>query len=148
MIALRLAAPGSVQEAAQVGAQTAWKTCNTTNLLPATQNCTTSNGAAANLNAAVTTAIQSTSLGTRATLASGYPAEGYYCVNSSGALESVRSLSSEPANCSAAGNANTSPSDYVQIAVTAAYSPIFPGFSVVGFWGVSSISSTGWMRLE
>ena len=73
----------------KVGAQTAWKTCNTTNLLPATQNCTTSNGAAANLNAAVTTAIQSTSLGTLATLASGYPAEGYYCVNSSGALESV-----------------------------------------------------------
>jgi Flp pilus assembly protein TadG len=137
-----------VEEAAQVGAQTAWKTCNTTNLLPATQNCTTANGAAANLNAAVTTAIQSTALGTRATLASGYPAEGYYCVNSSGALESVGSLSSKPTDCSAAGNANASPGDYVQIAVTAAYSPIFPGLSVVGLWGASSISATSWMRLE
>ena len=137
-----------VEEAAQVGAQTAWKTCNTTNLLPATQNCTTSNGAAANLNAAVTTAIQSIALGTRATLASGYPAEGYYCVNSSGALELVGSLSSKPTDCSAAGNANASPGDYVQIAVTAAYSPIFPGFSVIGLRGLTSISSTSWMRLE
>ena len=136
------------QEAAQVGAQTAWKTCNTTNLLPATQNCTTSNGAAANLNAAVTTAIQSTALGTRATLASGYPAEGYYCVNSSGALELVGSLSSKPTDCSAAGNAKASPGDYVQVAVTTPYSSIFPGFSVVGLWGVSSVSATSWMRLE
>ena len=69
-------------------------------------------------------------------------------MNSSGALESVGSLSSEPTNCSAAGNANASPGDYIQIAVTAAYSPIFPGFSVIGLWGVSSISATSWMRLE
>ena len=100
-----------VQDAAQIGAQTAWSVCITPNLLPSTQNCTTSNGATANLNAAVTTAIQSTSFGTRATLASGYPAEGYYCVNSSGALQSVGSLSSKPTNCSAAGNASTSPGD-------------------------------------
>ena len=89
-----------VQEAAQIGVQTAWKTCNAPNLLPATQNCTTSNGAAANLSAALTSAIQSTSLGTRAALASGYPAEGYYCVNASGALQSVGSLSSKPTDCS------------------------------------------------
>jgi hypothetical protein len=84
----------------------------------------------------------------RATLASGYPAEGYYCVNSSGALQSVGSLSSKPTDCSAAGSASTSPGDYVQIAVTAAYSPIFPGFSVIGLRRLTSISSTSWMRLE
>jgi len=137
-----------VEDAAQIGAQTAWKTCNTTNLLPATQNCTTSNGAAANLNAAITTAIQSTSLGSRATLATGYPAEGYYCVNTSGALQSVGSLSSKPTDCSAAGNASASPGDYVQIAVTTAYSSLFPGFSVIGLRDASSISATSWMRLE
>jgi Flp pilus assembly protein TadG len=119
-----------VQEAAQVGAQTAWSVCNTPSLLPATQNCS-------GLNAAVTTAIQSTSLGTRAALASGYPAEGYYCVNASGALQSVGTVSSKPADCSAAGNASTSPGDYIQIAVTTAYAPIFPCFSVIGLWGVS-----------
>jgi Flp pilus assembly protein TadG len=137
-----------VQDAAQIGAQTAWQTCNTSNLLPATQNCTTSNGAAMNLNAAVTTAIQSTALGSRVSLSSGYPAEAYYCVNSSGALQSVGSLSSKPANCSAAGNANTSPGDYLQIGVTATYAPLFPGFTVVGLWGVSSLSAVSWMRLQ
>ncbi len=137
-----------VQEAAQAGAQTAWLTCKAPNLLPATQNCTASNGATANLTDAVTTAIQSTSLGTRAALASGYPAEDYYCVNSSGALQSVGSLSSKPTNCSAAGNSSVSPGDYVQIAVTTPYSAMFPGFSVVGLWGLSSISATSWMRLE
>jgi Flp pilus assembly protein TadG len=91
-----------VQEAAQVGGQTAWSVCNTPSLLPATQNCS-------GLNAAVTTAIQSTSLGTRAALASGYPAEGYYCVNASAALQSVGTLSSKPTDCSAVGNASTSP---------------------------------------
>jgi len=108
---------------------------------PPTQNCS-------GLNTAITTAIQSTSLGSRATLASGYPAEGYYCVNSSGVVQSVDSLSSEPSDCSAAGNASTSPGDYIQIEVITAYSPIFPGFSVVGLWGASSISATSWMRLE
>ncbi len=137
-----------VQEAAQVGAQIAWKSCNAPNLLPATQNCTTSNGAAANLTAALTSAIQSTPLGSGAALASGYPAEGYYCVNSSGALQSVGSLSSKPTDCSAAGNAKASPGDYIQIAVTAAYSSIFPGFSVIGLRGVSSVTGTSWMRLE
>jgi len=47
-----------------------------------------------------------------------------------------------------AGDAGASPGDYVQIAVTAAYSPIFPGFSVIGLRGASSISATSWMRLE
>jgi Flp pilus assembly protein TadG len=138
-----------VQEAAQVGAQTAWSAfyassgniCNAPANLPATENC-------ASFNAAITTAIQSTSLGTRAALASGYPTEGYYCVNSSGALQSVGSLSSKPSDCSAAGSASTSPGDYVQVAVTTAYLPIFPGFSVIGRRGASSISATSWMRLE
>ena len=46
-----------VEDAAQIGAQTALQTCNAPSLLPATRNCATSNGAAANLNDAVTTAI-------------------------------------------------------------------------------------------
>lgn len=130
-----------VADAAQVGAQTAWKNCNSASSLPATQNCS-------GLNAAVTTAIQSTALGSRVALSTGYPAEGYYCVNASGALQSVGSLSSKPSDCSAAGNAATSPGDYVQIRVTAPYTPLFPGLTVVGNWGVTSLSAVSWMRLQ
>src|ERR1700688_1725398 len=61
-----------VENAAEVGAQIAWKTCyDQSSMLPATQNCP-------GLNTAITSAIQSTSLGTAVSLGSGYPAEGYY----------------------------------------------------------------------
>src|SRR5579863_4155912 len=104
-----------VENAAQAGAQAAWKTCyDTSSMLPATVNCT-------GLNNAITAAIQGTSLGTAISLASGYPTEGYYCVNSSGALQSVGSLSNKPANCSDAGNSSASPGDYIQVGVTYPY---------------------------
>ena len=138
----------TVENAAQAGAQAAWKNCNDpSTMLPATVNCTTANGAAAALNTAVTTAIQSSSLGTAITLATGYPAEGYYCVNTSGALQAVGSLSSKPSNCSAAGNSALSPGDYVQIGVTYTYAPLFPGISVMGASGITAINATAWMRL-
>src|SRR5580704_7071821 len=108
-----------VENAAEAGAQAAWSTCNDpTTMLPATQNCS-------GLNAAITTAIQSTSLGAAVTLASGYPTEGYYCANSSNALQSIGNLSAKPANCSAAGNPNASPGDYIQVGVTFNYAPLF-----------------------
>jgi Flp pilus assembly protein TadG len=130
-----------VENAAQVGVQAAWSTCNdTSSMLPATQNCP-------GLTAAITTAVQSTSLGTGVSLTSGYPAEGYYCVTSSGTMQSVGSLSSRPADCSAAGNANASPGDYLQVGVTLSYASLFPGVTVMGAWGISSISATSWMRL-
>jgi Flp pilus assembly protein TadG len=129
-----------VENAAQVGAQAAWKTCyDTTSMLPATVNCS-------GLNAAVAAAIQSTSLGTSVSLVAGYPTEGYYCVNSSNVLQSVGSLSNKPANCSVAGNSNIGPGDYIQVAVTYAYVPLFP-MSVMSAWGVNSINMTSWMRL-
>jgi Flp pilus assembly protein TadG len=130
-----------VENAAQVGAQVAWKLCNNvTTMLPATQHC-------AGLNAAITTAIQSTSLGTAVSLASGYPTEGYYCVNASNALQSVGSLSSKPADCSAVGNASTTPGDYIQVEVTFTYAPLFNGLTVMSASGITSISMTSWMRL-
>jgi len=130
-----------VENAAQVGAQAAWKACyDTSTMLPATQNCS-------GLTATITSAVQSTTLGTSVSLASGYPAEGYYCVNSSGALQSVGDVSSaKPANCSAVGSSTTSPGDYLQVGVSYSYSPIFLA-SVIAVWGVSSITMTSWMRL-
>jgi Flp pilus assembly protein TadG len=130
-----------VENAAQVGAQAAWATCNDiSSMLPATVKC-------AGLNAAITAAIQSTSLGTGVALASGSPTEGYYCVNDSNALQSVGSLSSKPADCTAAGNPAASPGDYIQIGVTFAYAPLFPGVTVMSAWGITSITKTTWMRL-
>ena len=96
---------------------------------------------------AITAAIQSMSLGTGVTLASGYPQEGYYCVNTSGALQVVGSLSSKPANCSAAGNPGLTPGDYIQVAVTYNYTPLFANLTVMAALKVSSITVTSWMRL-
>lgn len=130
-----------VENAAQVGAQAAWKTCSDQSRdLPATVNCS-------GLNAAITAAIQSTSLGANVTLASGYPTEGYYCVNASNVLQSVGSLSAKPTNCSAAGNSSAVPGDYVQISVTYSFAPLF-GLSVMSTWGVKSITTTTWTRLS
>src|SRR5207342_3113846 len=67
-----------VENATQVAAQAIWKTCASS--LPATTKC---NGLAT----AVQRAVQSTSLGASVTLISGSPSEGYYCVNSSNALQ-------------------------------------------------------------
>jgi len=130
-----------VENAAQVGAQAAWKTCNDqTSMLPATKNCP-------GLNSAITASLHSTSLGTAVSLASGYPTEGYYCVNASNVLQSVGSLSSKPADCSAAGNASAQPGDYIQVRATYPYAPLFPGVSVMSAWGISSITMTSWMRV-
>src|SRR6516162_8330376 len=130
-----------VENSAQVGAQAAWKTCyDTSSMLPATVNCPGLNNASA-------AAIQSTSLGTAVSLASGYPQEGYYCVNSSGALQSVGDLSNKPANCSDAGNSSATPGDYIQVGVSYPYAPLFSKLTVMGAWGISSITMTSWMRL-
>lgn len=129
-----------VQNSAEVGGQAAWKTCNDpSTMLPATQKCS-------GLNAAVTSSIQSTSLGTSVSLVSGYPKEGYYCATASNSLQSVGTLSSKPADCSAAGNASGTPGDYVQIEVTYKFTPLF-GMTAVSALGISSITATSWMRL-
>jgi Flp pilus assembly protein TadG len=104
-----------VEYATQAGAHAAWKTCGI-NQLPATTNCS-------NLNTAVQAAVQSTSLGTRVSLQSGSPSEGYYCVNSSNALQYVSDVSSKPTDCSAAGTPGLQPGDYIKIQTTFAYTP-------------------------
>jgi Flp pilus assembly protein TadG len=127
-----------VENAADVGAQTAPNTCPQ-NALPATTNCS-------GLNSAITSAIHNTSLGTAVSLASGYPTEGYYCTDSSNVLQYVSSVSSKPGNCSGFGYPSATPSDYLQVGVTAPYQPLF-GVSVMGVLGWTSISKTSWMRL-
>ena len=126
-----------VNEATQMGAQIAWKTCNSS--LPATVNCST-------LNSVVTSAIQSTSLGTSVSL-NGSVVEGYYCVNTAGALQLVGAVSSaKPADCSAAGVSTSVPADYLKVLTTYSYSPLFSGLSA-GSILPTSITATSWARL-
>jgi Flp pilus assembly protein TadG len=86
------------ENATEVAAQAAWKTCDLT-VLPLTTDCST---LAASVTA-VQNALASTSLGTAVSLVSGSPSVGYYCVNSSNALQYVSAISIKPADCTAAG---------------------------------------------
>jgi hypothetical protein len=128
-----------VENATEMGAQAAWKACDLQHL-PATINCTT-------LMSKVQTAIQSTSLGTQVSLQTGYPAEGYYCVDSSGALQYVSDVSSKPLDCSAVGMSSLKPADYIKIETTYTYSPLFGGVSVASAF-TTPITKTAMMRLD
>jgi len=127
-----------VENATQAAAQAAWKTCDLAQL-PATTNCP-------GLANAVQNAIQSTSLGTRVSLVSGSPSEGYYCVNSSNALQYVSDVSSKPADCTAAGMSSLQPGDYIQVQATFSYAPLFPRLSVASAFA-AQINRTAIMRL-
>ena len=127
-----------VENATEIAAQAAWKTCDLSQL-PATTSCP-------GLATAVQTAVQSTSLGTRVSLISGSPSEGYYCVNSSNALQYVSDVSSKPADCTAAGMPSLQPGDYIQVQTTFSYAPLFPGLSVASTFG-TPINRTAILRL-
>lgn len=127
-----------VENAALVGTMSALKACDPSHL-PATIYCP-------GLTAAVTAAIQSTSLGNAVTLSGGAVSEGYYCVNSSNALQFMSNVSSKPANCSAAGMAALQPADYVLVSVTYSYSPVFAGLSVAGMFA-TPITKTAMVRM-
>jgi Flp pilus assembly protein TadG len=126
------------ENATQVAAQAAWKACDVPQL-PATVNCP-------GLATAIQNALGSTSLGTGVSLVSGSPSEGYYCVNSSNALQYVSDVSSKPLDCTVAGTPTLQPADYIQVQTTFTYTPIFPGLSISGTFP-SPINRTALMRL-
>lgn len=128
-----------VENAAEMGAQAAWKTCNV-DLLPAERNCP-------GLMTAITNAVQGTSLGSKVTLQSDSPSEGYYCVNSSNTLQYVGGIDAEPADCTAAGMPNLKPADYIKIGAQFSYQPMFSGITVAGMFA-TPITKTAWMRLD
>src|SRR5437763_5136853 len=126
------------ENATQVAVQAAWKACDLPQL-PATTNCP-------GLALAIQNAIHSTSLGTRISLVSGSPSEGYYCVNSLNALQYVSDVSSKPADCTAAGTPALKPGDYIQVQTTFTYAPLFPSLSVASTFP-TPINRTAIMRL-
>ncbi|MCC8974415.1 MULTISPECIES: TadE/TadG family type IV pilus assembly protein [Bradyrhizobium] len=127
-----------LENATQAAGQAAWKTCDLSQL-PATTNCP-------GLTIAIQNALQSTSLGTRVSMISGSPSEGYYCINSSNALQYVSNVTSKPADCSAAGMPTLQPGDYIVIQTTFSYAPLFPGLSIAS--GLPTpINGTAMIRL-
>jgi Flp pilus assembly protein TadG len=142
-----------LNNAAQAAAQAAWSLCNSSTLLPAATQCT---GLQTNL----ATAAHSTSLGTSAVLQTS--SEGYYCMNSAGALQLVGTAGVIPvsgtgtaptgsvSSCASLGTGfagNTLPSgDYVLITVKYTYSPAFAGLSVLSLLP-TTMTRTAWMRL-
>ena len=145
-----------VANAAQAGARAAWSQCNDSTMWPATANCGSSG---ANLTAAVSGAagIQSTTLGSKVTLASGYPTEGYYCATTTNALTlapgpavSAGSTPTKSNDCSGVANAalaTATPGDYVSVSVTFTYTPLFTGVVTVASLLPSPITSTAWQRM-
>ena len=126
-----------VENATEVAAQAALKTCSTK--LPATTNCPA-------LLTAMQNALQSTSLGTSVAFVTNSPTEGYYCINSSNALQYVGDVSSKPADCTAAGMPALQPGDYIQIQTTFTYQPLFGGLSVASAFP-TPINRLAMMRL-
>ena len=120
----------------------AWNACDTKHL-PAKSSCT-------GLTSAINSGLQTTSLGTAVTLASGYPTEGYYCINSStGVLTNVANYDqTKPANCSSQGDASHSPGDYVVIQASYTYTPLISSNLTVGSRLQSTLTSTGYIRLQ
>jgi len=127
-----------VDNATQMGAQAAWAACDL-NHVPATIRCS-------GFSNAVSSAVHSTSLGSAVSLQSGFPAEGYYCVATSGALQYMSDVNSPPLDCSAAGSSSTTPADYVKVQTTYTYTPIFGGISIASVLP-TAITSTSWVRL-
>ena len=123
---------------AQMGAQAALKLCAGGNP-PALTNCT-------GLSAAVTTAVQSTSIGTGVTVASGYPEEQFYCVTGT-TLQSIGTSPPSPYNCATAtpSNASATPGDYIVVQVNYSYTPTFSGLSLAS---AHTLTATAMQRVD
>lgn len=128
-----------LENATQMGAQAAWKTCDLQHI-PATTNCP-------GLLTAITNAVHSTSLGTQVSLQTGSPSEGYYCLNSSNTLQYVSDVGTKPADCSAVGMPNLKPVDYIKITTKYNYAPLFSGITVASMLD-TPITKTTLMRLN
>lgn len=126
-----------VEMAAQAGAQAVHRLCSPLQI-PVSANCT---GWAS----AVTTGVQSTSLGTAVTLQANSPSEGYYCVNSANRLVFLSAVTNPSAtDCSSYGSPEA-PGDYVQVGVTYTYTPLFSNVSVAGLLS-GAVTRTAWYR--
>ena len=131
------------EQAAEAAIFAAWQACDRLPELPAVKNC-------ANLTSLMTTAAQSTSLGTTVTLATANPVEGYYCI-SSGALTlngTTATIGATPVKATATCPGTLSaPGDYLKVTVNRTYAPLFTRASV-GAALPTTITAVAWVRLN
>ena len=141
-----------LENAAQVAGQSVWATCTSSSMLPAT-NSTKCPG----LQAAITSAAQTSSLSTGVTVTS--VSEGYYCIAASGATglltrvpntttgDFTTPLSTPaPTSCGTGTWLNGKPGDYIAVTVHYTYSPIFGSISMANLLD-PSMNKQSWMRL-
>ena len=128
-----------VNAAAQAGAEAALVACDLAHT-PATQNCS-------GLNNAVSTAIQSTQLGSNVAL-DGAIGEAYYCLDTSATLQLAGSVDAKPSDCSGISNpaAGATPTLYLQVHVAYGFQPLFPGLTLAQSFA-AQIKRTAWMRM-
>lgn len=122
--------------ATQAGALAAIKACDV-GKVPATVNCP-------GLSAAVTAAVQGSSLGSAVQL-QGALVEAYYCLDGTELLF-VGDLDNKPADCSEVGHADALPVLYMRVSTTYAYTPLFGDVSVAAAFP-TPITTTAWMRM-
>jgi Flp pilus assembly protein TadG len=133
-----------VKAAAASAVQAVWGACSSASALPATLNC-------ASESSALTAGLQSTSLGSGVTTTS--VTEGWYCVQTTGALylvSAVSSTASTAPSCGSTPNASNNSAnagDYIKVSVSYSYTPVISGASVTGFMA-NPITSTAYYRLS
>ncbi len=124
-----------VDNASQIGAQAAWKTCDP-NKIPVSKKCP-------DFNAAITAAVQSSSLQPSAILQGA--SAGYYCVDAVEALKFVAELT-PPSNCQATGRVDLTPGYYAVVEIRYTFAPLFADLTVAKLFS-PSITKTARVRL-
>jgi Flp pilus assembly protein TadG len=125
-----------LDNAAQVAVQAAWAQCAPSGKVPATVN-----NYCAGLSGAMTTAVQTTPLGSGVTL--GTPSE-QYCCPGAGTITCQGSVATTtPVACSS----GQAPGDYIFVTASYSYSALYPGISIASLL-TTPITRTAWMRLS
>ena len=125
-----------LDNAGQSAVQTAWAQCAATGKVPATvgTNCP-------GLATAMTTAAQTTSLGSGVTITA--TSENYCCPGASGLTCQGSVTNTTPSNCTS----GEAPGDYIFVTVSYTYSPLYPAASVASLL-TTPITRTARMRLS
>jgi hypothetical protein len=116
--------------------QTAWSQCAPSGLVPATVN-----NYCPGLSAAMAASLKTTPLGSGVTITS--TTESYCCPGAGTISCQGPVASTTPVNCSS----GQAPGDYIFIATSYTYSPIYSGLSVASLL-TTPITRTAWMRLS
>ena len=124
-----------LDNAAQIAVQTAWAECAPSGKIPATVN-----NHCAGVTGAMTTAAQTTSMGSSVSVSS--VSEDYCCPSSTGVTCQGSVATTTPTNCAS----GLAPGDYIFATVSYSYSPLYSGASVASLL-TTPITRTAWMRL-